>query len=140
MLTALIGITIFQQNVTYVIAQNYIDMLWWCVIFGLKIAHSSWRRIFFRKTINIILIYLMALSIVQKLKKDSWSNSRVMRSYHLNQNDQLAPNRNFFGKSNNIFLIYLLPSFIVWNIKRKSFERILRKLKICKILASRLWI
>ena len=64
---------------------------------------------FLEKTIIIIFIYLLALFIVQNLKK--LSRSRVMTMCHFwTQNGPFAPI--FFGKFINIILIYLLAPFI----------------------------
>ena len=43
--------------------------LWGCAIFRPKIAHLSWTKSFLAETIAITLIYLLALFIVQNLKK-----------------------------------------------------------------------
>ena len=57
------------------------------------------EQFFLVKTIIITFIYLMALAIVQNLKKHSYSGSKVMRMHHfLVQNGPFAPNNFLFGK------------------------------------------
>ena len=43
--------------------------LWGCAIFGPKMPHLPWTKIFLVQTIIITFIYLLALFIVQNLKK-----------------------------------------------------------------------
>ena len=58
-------------------------------------------------------MYLLALSIVQKVKRslDQLQNYEV--TLFLGPEWPIDPNSNFLGKSNNIFLSYLLFPFIV---------------------------
>ena len=63
-----------------------------CAIFGSKMAHLSWIKVFLVQTIIITFIYLLALLIVQKFLKKSYSRSRVMRMHHFwAQNGPFAP-------------------------------------------------
>ena len=83
-----------------------------CAIFGSKI------KVFLVQTIIITFIYLLALLIVQKFLKKSYSRSRVMRMHHFwAQNGPFAPLFFFFffGKIINIIFIYLLAPSIVQN-------------------------
>ena len=74
--------------------------LWGCTIFGPKMVHLP--QIFFWKIINIILIYLLAPFIVQNLKKNSSSGSRVMRMRNFwAQNGPFPQMRIFFRKPVN---------------------------------------
>ena len=57
------------------------------------------KQIFFWKTINIILIYLLASFIVQNFKKNSSSGSRVNEDVQfLGPKRPISPNENFFRK------------------------------------------
>ena len=83
--------------------------IWGCVIFGSKNTQFALNKILLVQTIIITFIYLLALFIVQNLKK--LSGSRVMRMCHFwTQNGPFAPI--FFWKFINIILIYLLAPFI----------------------------
>ena len=54
------------------------------------------KRIFLEKMINVIFIYLLAPFIVQNLKKNDYSGSRVMRMHHFwAQNGPIAQTRIF---------------------------------------------
>ena len=73
------------------------------------------NNFFLVQTITITFIYLLALFVVQNLKKKSYSGSRVMRMRHFwAQNGPFAPNK-FFWKIIKITLIYLLAPFIAQN-------------------------
>ena len=77
-----------------------------CAIFEPKTTHFSWT-IFLVQTIIITFIYLLALFIVQNLKKFL----QQIQSY------EDAPFL-LFLKIINIILIYLLAPFIVQNFKK----------------------
>ena len=74
--------------------------LWGYLIFGPKMVHLP--QIFWGKIINIIPIYLLAPFIVQNLKKNSSSGSRVMRMRNFwAQNDPFPQMRIFLKKTVN---------------------------------------
>ena len=88
-----------------------------CAILGSKMAHLSWIKVFLVQTIIITFIYLLALLIVQKNFKKSYSRSRVMRMHHFWDAPffHLPQFFFFFWKVINIIFIYLLAPFIVQN-------------------------
>ena len=77
--------------------------LWECIIFEHKMVHLPQTKNFFeKKIINIIFIYLLAPFYCAKLKKNSYSGSRVLRMHHFwAQNNPFAQMRTFFRKSVN---------------------------------------
>ena len=76
--------------------------LWACDIFRPKMVHLSWTKFFLVQTIIITFIYLLALFIVQNLKKNSSSGSRVMRMRNFwAQNGPFPQMRIFFRKPVN---------------------------------------
>ena len=90
--------------------------------FGPKCFISPKQNFFWKKIINIIFIYLLAFFIVQNLKKNSYSGSRVLRMHRFGA-------QNFFWKIIKITVIYLLVTFIVQNFKKNSStrSRVMRK-------------
>ena len=74
---------------------------------------------FLKKIINIIFIYLLAPFILQNFKKNSQSQSRVMRMCHFRaQNIPICPEQNFLVQTIIISFIYLLALFIGQNLKK----------------------
>ena len=70
--------------------------------------------IFFRKTINIIIMYLLALFIMQNFKKILKSESRVMTTCHFwAKMVHLPINENFLEKALNNFHVFLFYLFFV---------------------------
>ena len=80
-------------------------------------AHLSWN---FFGTNHYCYFHLpIGLFHCAKLKKNSYSWSRVMRMHHFGaQNGPFAPNNFFFWKIINTILIYLLAPFIVENFTK----------------------
>ena len=78
------------------------------------------NKFFLVQTIIITFIYLLALFIEQNFKKNSYSESRVMRMRHFwTPNGSFDPNNLFFFlKKINIIFIYLLVPFILQNFKQ----------------------
>ena len=73
-------------------------------------THLSWTIFFWYKPYWPFSLF--------KIKKKSYSRSRVVRMHHFwAENGQFAPN-NFFWRIMNIILIYLLAPFIVQNLKK----------------------
>ena len=97
--------------------------LWECAIFGPKMAHLSWTKFFWCKSLLLLSSTYWPFSLC-KILKNSYSRSRVMSMHHFwAHNDPFAPNKFFFSKIINIILIYLLAPFIVQNFK-KFFQQI----------------
>ena len=93
-------------------------------IFTTKMAHLSWTKFFLVQTIVITFIYLLALFIVQNLKKF------LQRVQNFDDALFFGPKRSIWlkqtflwGKIIIIILIYLLAPFIVQNLK-KFFQQI----------------
>ena len=93
--------------------------LWECAIFGSSEWTISPEQLFFC-TNHCCYFHLPIIPFhCGKLKKNSYSGSRVMTMRHvLGQNGPFAPNKFFCRKSIIIFLIYLLAPFIVQNLKK----------------------
>ena len=93
--------------------------LWRCAIFGPKMAHLSWTKLFWYKPLLLLSSTYWPFSLC-KIFKNSYCESRVMRMHHFwAQNGPFAPN-NFFWKIINIILIYLLAPFICKILKNSS--------------------
>ena len=73
--------------------------LWQCAIFGPKMVHLS--QIFFGKIINIIFIYLLALSLCKILKKFFQRIQSYEDAQFLGPKWPISPNENFFRKPVN---------------------------------------
>ena len=80
-------------------------------------AHLSWT-IFLVQTIIITFIYLLALFIVQNLKKFLQRIQSYEDVPFLGPKWSICPKQIFFWKIINIILIYLLAPFIVQNFKK----------------------
>ena len=102
------------------ILQNFLKVpeLWGCAIFRSKMAHLSWRKFFCVETIIITFIYLLALFIVQNLKKFLQRIQSYEDVPFLGPKWSICPKQIFFWKIINIILIYLLAPFIVQNFKK----------------------
>ena len=87
---------------------------------GLKWPIFQKEDFFSQKTINTILMYLLAHFIVQNFKTINRANPETWRPHFGTQNGPIAPNENFFRKSINIILIYLLAPFTVQTLKEKK--------------------
>ena len=72
--------------------------LWGCAIFRPKIAHLSWTKSFLVETIAITLIYLLALFIVQNLKKFLQRIQSYEDVPFLGPKWSICPKQIFFGK------------------------------------------
>ena len=88
--------------------------LWGCAIFGTKMAHSSWT-IFLVQTIIITFIYLLALFIVQNLKKFLLQIQGYEDAPFLGPEWSIYPKQFFLGEIIKIILIYLLAPFLAQN-------------------------
>ena len=73
--------------------------LWRWAIFGPRMAHFSWTKNFLVQTIAITVIYLLAVFIVQNLKKFLlWIQSYEDAKF-LGPKWPISPNENFFQKT-----------------------------------------
>ena len=100
---------IFMHLLTPFILQNFWKIfradpeLWGCAIFGPKMTHLFWtNRPFLVQTIVITFIYLLALSILENLKKLQWLQSYDDTPFS-GQDNPFAPNKIFFGKLSTTF-------------------------------------
>ena len=75
--------------------------LWGCAIFRPKMAHLSWTKFFLVQTIIITFIYLLALFIVQNLKKFFQRIQSYEDAQFLGPKWPISPNKNFFRKPVN---------------------------------------
>ena len=108
---------IFMYILAPSILQNFLKVpeLWGCAIFGPKIAHLSWTKIFWYKALLLPSSTYWPFSLC-KIQKNSYSGSGVMRMCHFwVQNYPFAPNKNFFWKIIDFILIYLLAPTILGN-------------------------
>ena len=80
-------------------------------------AHSSWT-IFLVETIIITFIYLLALFIVQNLKKFLLQIQSYEDAPFLGLEWSIYPKQFFWGEIIKIILIYLLAPFIAQNLKK----------------------
>ena len=80
-------------------------------------AHLSWTNFFWFKPFLLPSSTYWPFSL-RRIKKNSYSGSRVMMRHFWAQNGPFAPNKKFFWKIINITLIYLLAPFIVQNFKK----------------------
>ena len=78
------------------------------------------NKIFLVQTIIITFIYLLALFIVQNLKKFLQQIQSYEDAPFLGPKWSICPKQIFFWKIINIILIYLLAPFIVQNLKKNS--------------------
>ena len=78
------------------------------------------NKFFLVQTIIITFIYLLALFIVQNLKKFLQQIQSYEDAPFLGPKWSICPKQIFFWKIINIILIYLLASFIVQNFKISS--------------------
>ena len=78
------------------------------------------NKIFLVQIIIVTFIYLLALFIVQNLKKFLQRIQSYEDVPFLGPNWSICPKQNFLGKIINIILIYLLAHFIVRNFKKNS--------------------
>ena len=76
------------------------------------------NKIFLVQTIIITFIYLLALFIVQNLKKFLQQIQSYEDAPFLGPKWSICPKQIFFWKIINIILIYLLAPFIVQNFKK----------------------
>ena len=76
------------------------------------------NKIFLVQTIIITFIYLLALFIVQNLKKFLQQIQSYEDVPFLGPKWSICPKQIFFWKIINIILIYLLAPFIVQNLKK----------------------
>ena len=101
---------IFMHLLTPFILQNFWKILradpeLWCAIFGPKMTHLFWtNRPFLAQTIAITFIYLLALSILEHLKKFLQQLQSYDDMPFSGQDDPFAPNKIFFfGKLSTSF-------------------------------------
>ena len=87
-------------------------------IFGTKMAPFVLNKNFLVQTIVITFIYLLALFIVQNLKKFLQQIQSYEDAPFLGPKWSICPKQIFFWKIINIILIYLLAPFIVQNFKK----------------------
>ena len=94
---------IFMHLLTPFILQNFWKILradpelWGCAIFGPKMTHLFWtNRPFLVQTIVITFIYLLALSILEHLKKFLQRLQSYDDMPFSGQDDPFAPNKIFF--------------------------------------------
>ena len=77
------------------------------------------EQIFLEVQTIITFIYLLALFIVQNLKKIIQPIQSYDDALFLGQKWSICPKQIFLGEIINIILIYLLATFIVQNLKKK---------------------
>ena len=79
--------------------------LWGCAIFRPKMTHLSWTKFFWYKPLlllyHYIIINLLALFIVQKLKKFLQQIQSYEDAKYLGPKWPISPNENFFRKPVN---------------------------------------
>ena len=90
--------------------------LWGCAIFGPKMAHLSWTKFFWYKSLLLLSSTYWPFSMC-KILKNSYSGSRVMRCAILGAKMVHLLQTFFFWKIINIILIYLLAPLTVQNFK-----------------------
>ena len=73
---------------------------------------------FFRKTIDIIFMYLLTLLIMQNLKKTVRADPELWRHFIFWPKTTHLPEEIFFRKTTDIISIYLLAPLIVQNVKK----------------------
>ena len=88
-----------------------------CTIFGTKTAHLFWTNVLVQ-TIGTTFIYLLAIFIVQNLKKFLQRIQNYGDAPYLGPKWSICPKQIFFWKIITIILIYLLALFIVQNFKK----------------------
>ena len=88
-----------------------------CTIFGTKTAHLFWTNVLVQ-TIGTTFIYLLAIFIVQNLKKFLQRIQNYGDAPYLGPKWSICPKQIFFWKIITIIFIYLLALFIVQNFKK----------------------
>ena len=88
-----------------------------CAIFGTKTAHLFWTNVLVQ-TIGTTFIYLLAIFIVQNLRKFLQRIQNYGDAPYLGPKCSICPKQIFFWKIITIILIYLLALFIVQNFKK----------------------
>ena len=88
-----------------------------CAIFGTKTAHLFWTNVLVQ-TIGTTFIYLLAIFIVQNLRKFLQRIQNYGDAPYLGPKWSICPKQIFFWKIITIILIYLLALFIVQNFKK----------------------
>ena len=88
-----------------------------CAIFGTKTSHLLWTNVLVQ-TIGTTFIYLLAIFIVQNLKKLLQRIQNYGDAPYLGPKWSIWSKQIFFWKIITIILIYLLALFIVQNFKK----------------------